>query len=717
MGAAADDPLLAPLRSDLEFYRGPNDVDGAPTYSLFDPLTGVYHKVGWAEATVLEHMRRPVRLGTLMERLRKATTLDVSEQAVRKLCRQISRSGLTVSSGVRDVGELLGEHKRRDVHPLKWLAFHYIFFRVPVLRPDAFLRKTVGYVRHLASRPALALYAAISLVGLFFLAQHPGRYLNTFVSFFEPMHLLTYGLAIVGIKAIHEFAHCYTAAAYGVRVRAIGVAFMVFAPIPFSDVTDAWRLADRRARAAIGIAGVCAEVVIAGICLFFWGLTEPPGMLNSLFFVLSSASLLSTLAVNLNPAMRFDGYYILTDLWGIDNLQNRAFAMTRWALHRWLLGLEEPLPEQGVSARRLVGMMVYSLYAWMYRIGLYIGIAILVYYKFWKALGIILFTLEIAVFLVRPMIREVAHLWAVRGYFRPNPRLVLTILVLLTLLVWVALPLPRRVDFPAVAEEVETQVLYAPGAGRLENVTIERDARVQPGQVLFSVVNEQRRFDIRRLRLEHQRLLQAADIVAENERGRALVLQKREEAKRAAALLQELLQREAKSVVVAHLPGIVYEWDRTIRPGRVVESNKILGRIVRVGSTGTPARRLVAYVHEDDRGDIEVGLRGSFMPADDPRHLPIRVVRIEDAKLSALPHRALGSVSGGPIPVVETAEGRLNMMESWYRIEAEFLPAAGGVRPPRLGQSGKLWIQTEKRSLLLRGIRTVTRILIRESGF
>ncbi|NHW78486.1 site-2 protease family protein, partial [Escherichia coli] len=74
------------------------------------------------------------------------------------------------------------------------------------------------------------------------------------------------------VKSLHELGHAFTAARYGLHVPAMGVAFMVLAPILYTDVTDAWRLSSRRQRMAIHAAGVIVELALASIALFAWAL-------------------------------------------------------------------------------------------------------------------------------------------------------------------------------------------------------------------------------------------------------------------------------------------------------------------------------------------------------------------------------------------------------------------------------------------------------------
>src|SRR5690606_21301466 len=119
--------------------------------------------------------------------------------------------------------------------------------------------------------------------------------------------------------------------------------------------------------------------------------------------------------VNLNPLMRFDGYFLFSDLVRMPNLEARGHAMGRWHLRRLLFGLADPRPEPGRSW--LVG---YAYAIWTYRLFLFLGIALAVYFLFFKALGIVLFLVEIVYFIGAPVFRE-ARKWVDRfPEFRTN---------------------------------------------------------------------------------------------------------------------------------------------------------------------------------------------------------------------------------------------------------------------------------------------------------
>ena len=80
--------------------------------------------------------------------------------------------------------------------------------------------------------------------------------------------------------------------------------------------------------------------------------------------------------VNLNPCMRFDGYYLLSDLGRVQNMQENGFELGRWWMRETLFGLNEPKPIS-VAPRKQAGLLTYAYTTWVYRFFLFIGIALL----------------------------------------------------------------------------------------------------------------------------------------------------------------------------------------------------------------------------------------------------------------------------------------------------------------------------------------------------
>lgn len=704
----ADAFTLPPLRADLQMFRAPRAADGSSEFTLFDAVTGRYKRIGWAEATLLAQWRPGLSIDEFLARIHQYTTLRTDERELLEFCRSVHERGLTAISQRKSAARLRVESEATRQGPVKWLLSHYLFIRVPLLYPDMLLEKTLSAARLLVSRGMLALYALTALLGLILVAGRVETYVYTFPDFFSPGGALAYGLTLIVVKAIHEFAHAYTAKAFGARVRSMGVVFIIFWPVPYSDVTDAWRLSTRWQRFLIGFAGIAAETVLAGVTLFGW-CVAPEGAWKDIFFLTSSVTLVSTWLVNINPAMRFDGYYLLSDAWGVENLQPRAFALTKWWLRKTLLGLRVVPPEPVPHRRRMTGFIVYSIYAWCYRVGLYVGIALILYHRFWKFLGIFLFAMELYSFLVKPVCREAAMLWKLRGHIRLNPRSVSTAIVVTLAVLWLCLPLPRRMSVPAVVIPVDEQIVYAPHAGILQDLTLRRGDPVKRGQLVCRVESAELQSEAESLRREL--------LALEAERRAALVEEKQadrlpeivEEIGRLRAELSIIREERKRARVTASVDGIVLEWREGIVNGVAVPDKAQLGRIVNASAV-----RVIAYVGEQQLGELDRTASASFVCATGSGELARGALsEIRPQPVAALDYEQLSTYAGGDIAVRPDARGRLVPTSSLYRIDLP--PTTTLTIAP--GTTGTLRLTTTPKSHLAGFLEHAWSIVLRESGF
>lgn len=700
-----EDTPLPPFRSDLQLYKGPDDVDGSPTYNLFDPIRAQYYKVSWGESLIIKHYRSGMKPNDLIKEIEQNTTLKISFDDIKYFFEDAHRHNLL--SLAKTSESVSKEAEVRKLHPLKWLLFNYLYLRIPVVNPNAFLKKTVSWVSPLASTPAYIFYFLIFISGLYFLIGRFDEFIHTFSYFFNLEGALIYGLAITAIKIIHEFAHAYTAAYYGIHVPNMGIALIVLWPVLYTNVTDSWKLAKRSQRLAISIAGIVAELVLAGFCTLGWALT-PPGLIQSVFFVVASVTWISTLVINLNPAMRWDGYYLLSDLWGIDNLQTRAFAITRWKMHEWLLGIKIPPPEE-VSKRRLHWMIIYTIYTWIYRITLYIAIAVFVYYAFTKTLGVLLFIFEIAIFILWPLVWEFQELRAIKQHYTINTRLLITSAILFTLALWFFLPLPHEEEFPGITVPNHEQVLYVPNDSLVEKILVKRNEQVKKGQLLVLLKSPELDIEIAEMQLQKEILEKEIDILSIEEVDRPYIPEKEAELARIQAELESKQARKEELKLIAHSDGYLFAWDENLKNGQPVSKDQVLGKI---GSSDFV--KVICFVPENLLSTVKLEAPIYFKLYSDPKVLKGQVIRITDVRTEFLNYPQLASVFHGDLPTVQDPHGKLTLLESYYPIEVALKPKEDV--PLRYGQIGIVEMRGPWKSKFLVLIRYLTGIFIRESG-
>ncbi|HRQ83209.1 MAG TPA: M50 family metallopeptidase, partial [Azospirillaceae bacterium] len=418
---------------------------------------------------------------------RAETTLQVDAADVRDFARFLQINELTAADSPSVVAWLGERAAMRKKNVFSQALHGYLYFRVPLLRPDRFLAATQRWVEPFYSPAWRWCVAALGLIGLLLASRQWDAFVGGLADMASWEGAAGLAGAVAVIKILHEFGHAYTAKRYGCPVPAMGVAFLVLWPVLFTDTTHVYRLTDRRRRLEVAGAGIMVELFIAALATFAWGLL-PPGALRDAAQTAAVASWIGTLAINLNPLMRFDGYYLLADALGMPNLQDRAFAVAKWRLREALFGLGEPPPEDLPDGLRR-GVIIYAFATWIYRFFLFLGIALLVYHLAFKALGIVLMAVELYYFIALPIWRELAA-WRRLGKdagFRLNRHLLATLAGaggVVALAVW---PLPWPAKAPAILLPQASATLYPPAPTQIKAVLAPEGSIVAAGTPLFQL--------------------------------------------------------------------------------------------------------------------------------------------------------------------------------------------------------------------------------------
>jgi len=492
----------------------------------------------------------------------------------------------------------------------------------------------------------------------------------------------------------------------GCRVQSMGLAFMVMLPMFYTDVSDAWRVRDRRSRLLIGAGGVFAELLLAVLALLAWSLL-PDGPLRTSAFMLASATWITTLVINLNPFMRFDGYFLISDLWGVDNLQNRAFALCRWRLREALFGYGEPAPEPWSPSmtRRL---LIWGYGSWIWRAILFLGIALAVYHLFFKVLGIFLMVVELLWFIGLPIWRELGEWWQRREQ-ADSRKVLITGLSLAAVLLVLIVPWRSSVEIPAVLEASRTSALYAPVAARLKAVHVQDGQTVAAGDLLLELDSpdlDSRQAIVRReteiLQLQLRRQSARSETVAD-----ASILEQR--LAEAVAEYRGLAAQRERLQLRATQAGVVRDLQRNLSTGRWLHPAESLARIVE------PGLRLRGYLAEENLWRIETGSEGRFI-TDDPARpsMKVRLDEVDATGAAYLELEALSSDHGGPIAIRRDAQHRAEPVQAQYGVRLTLLD--NDIHPDH-PLRGVVILDGERQSLLGAAWRRIAALGVRESGF
>jgi putative peptide zinc metalloprotease protein len=699
--AALPSPMLPPLREDLSLSRGPL-AGGVPTWTIYDPSRHRFLRLEWLDFEILSRWRLRTP-DAILRSLAGETTLHATEDDVVRFAEFARQAGLLRPISSADTARLAGAGAQRP-SAFTWLIHNYLFLRIRLVDPDRFLGALLPLVRGLYSRAGVVLIVLLGVLGLFLISREWEAYTHSLVEQYTMEGLLGMGVAISIAKVFHELGHGFAAKRFGCRVPSMGVAFLVLWPVLWTDTTDAWRLADRRQRLVIDVSGMAAEIAIAALASIAWA-ALPDGPARSAMFVLSSSTWLLTLFINLSPLMRFDGYYILSDLLDVANLQERGFAYARWSLRELLFRPRLPPPEQpGARLARI--FVVYSLASWIYRFFLFTGIALLVYHVTFKALGLVLAAIELWFFVARPILKEVA-LWPrllVRGRLNGHTLVTLGLVALLLALLFV--PWRGRLDAPALLRADKQATLLAAEAGRLAQM-VPRNALVAEGSVLFRLESVEIDHDreVARAQLEAaQAGLSTGTFDPDRRRAQQASYARVSEA---AAALSRADSRAESLLIRAPFAGEIRDIPPNLRIGDDLKRSEPLGVLV---ALGPPI--VEAYVAEADLDRVAKGAKATFIPVDGET-LPFMVAEVARTSTRTLDVPELSSTHDGPVAVRRTSSGSFVPDRALYRV---VLTGAAPLAPPTIRTAGHVVIEAPARSAADLVYRRALALVLRESS-
>ncbi|MDH3742248.1 MAG: hypothetical protein OER56_11690, partial [Hyphomicrobiales bacterium] len=332
------------LREDLRFLGRIPNVTGHDAWLIFDPLQHRYFRIDHQTFELLAVWNKCRNMDELAATVQAMPGQQCDDSFVDDVVTFLQAESLLVDP---PAGNWRSFEQRRIAKKKSWWSWmvqNYLFVRIPLVRPASFLKSTLPIAKPFLTRLALIATLILAMISLYLVSRQWDQFTNSFASFYSFEGALVYGAVLICTKIIHELGHAYAATRYGCRVPTMGVAFLVMFPVLYTDVTDAWRLKSRQQRLIIGSAGMIVEVMIATAATLLW-VFLPDGAAKSIAFVTATLSWTMSLAVNLNPFMRFDGYYLMSDMIGVENLQARSFAFGRWKLREFLFGLGVAPPE------------------------------------------------------------------------------------------------------------------------------------------------------------------------------------------------------------------------------------------------------------------------------------------------------------------------------------------------------------------------------------
>lgn len=465
---------------------------GQAWWVVKDPIALSYYRFRPEEYALLDMLDGEASLEDLKDQFEaRFPPRRIKLDELARFVATLHRSGLVIGDRPGQGPQLFERRRQKTLQQWKSWFGNVLALRFRGFDPDKLLARLDPWLGWLFEPPAIVamlVFAASALLLVLVNFDTFQAKLPEFHQFFASGNWLYLAIALAFTKVFHEFGHGLSCKHYGGECHEMGVMMLVLTPCLYCDVSDSWMLPSKWKRAAIGAAGMYVEVILASIATFLWW-NSHGGIFNQLCLDVMFVSSVSTLLFNANPLLRYDGYYILSDLLEIPNLKQKAKSITSRITSKWCLGIKQP-DDPFLPQRRLGLFALYAvasaLYGWMVSLSIFLFMwNVFKPYRL-EVIGQFLACMALWGLVVRPVQGMIKFLNI------PGRRdevkavnLTITAIVATVLLAAIALiPLPQRVWCGAELRPRGEETVYVTVAGRLESQAVKAGALVKQGDEL-----------------------------------------------------------------------------------------------------------------------------------------------------------------------------------------------------------------------------------------
>ncbi len=634
--------MLRPrLRDGLRFSI--QEQSGRRVCVIEDSIASRFHRVGLEEYGFFRELDGTRTMASILAKLaRDGVGESFTEAEALHMVRWLKDNHLLAVESARS-----GSDREDTAHAVRAAAtwLNPLVLKLPLARPDRFFTAVEPWLRPALGGFGFLVWLAVVLTGAAHVAMDLPRFSRGFEGIFARDNWLWLFLVWAVLKAMHEFSHGVFCKHFGAAVREIGAIFIVFVPMGYVDATASLGLPSKWRRIMVAAAGLYMEFFLAAIAAIVWARTDA-GTLNTIAHNAVVTGTALTLFFNANPLMRFDGYYILSDLLEIPNLATRGRGwLTRAA--GWLLTNARGLKPKRLATREEWIVAIYGVASWCWGMlmlaGLLVGASVAL-----RGGGLLLAVIAAAGWIAVPLWRFGESLaggggkWgtlALRGG-------ILAAIVAGALVV----PFHRSVSSPGVVELADTRVLRAECPGFVEKIHVADGDAVSEGQLLVELRNDEAASDLARSRIElKQQELRARVAYTRGEIAASQAEQAKAESLRTAVANHESFV--ATLQIRAPFAGRVTNRQLAQMPGaflkagdEVLQLGRADGSEVKIAVSEEQEPHFRAAVEQPMKVRI-AGRSGVF---------PAVLARVEARGSRALVHPALTALAGGPLDLRRT---------------------------------------------------------------
>ncbi|HEY8066885.1 MAG TPA: PqqD family peptide modification chaperone [Methylosinus sp.] len=639
-------------------------------YVLQDRQNGQFHRLSPLAHNIVCLMdgRRTVDAIWEMMGERYGDDQPTQDETIRLLA-QIHAADLLIGDVPPDMGELAHRADRQNRRSFVQNVRNPLAIRIPLVDPERVLAATAPLARVVFGWWGFAFWLATIVVGSALAGMHWSALTHNVADrVLSSENIVLLLLVYPLVKALHEIGHGMATARWGGEVHEMGVMLLVLMPVPYVDASASAAFQEKRRRIIVGAAGIMVEMFLAAVAMIVWVLVEK-GFVRAAAFDVMLIGSASTLLVNGNPLLRFDGYYVLADLIEIPNLGARANAYMLYLLQRHAFGVDH-LVSPATAPGEAPWFVVYATASFFYRMSVTFGIALFIGSRLF-VIGILLALWGLVAGLALPLAKGVhrilfdPQLQRVRGRAILVSSLSIAVLLFLVMIV----PAPYATMAQGVVAVPERSTLRVRADGEVIDALPAEDRQIEAGTRVATLADPALAGETAVLAAQTEAYRLRLEAVANSDLVQANIF--REELRRLEAALALNRQRMADLEIVAEHSGRLVLPRAADLPGKFVKKGDLLGYVV---AHGDPVVRVVVPQSDIDlvrsrTTTVEVRFVGRI-----DRVVHAVVEREAPAALDELPSLALSRRGGGDIALDPTRTDAPRALESQFHIDLRVAP-------------------------------------------
>lgn len=691
------------LRSHVQVHR--HSYREQAWYVIQDHASGKFTRLSVEAYTVIGQMNGQENVQSIWDHACKRLGDNMPTQdEVIQLIGQLHQSNILQLDLAPDVEELHRRYYKRKRQKF-WQTFKSpLAIRIPLFDPENFLQRTYPFISGIFNRWVwmawiILVMTAVILVGVNW--QPLTNNMSDQILSLENLLLLWWVYPIV--KLIHEFGHAYAVKHWGGEVHEMGIMFLIFMPIPYVDASAASSLSDKRPRMLISSMGMITELALGAIAMIIWTLVEP-GTVRAIAYNVMLISGVSTVLMNGNPLLRYDGYYIFSDWLEIPNLGNRANQYIAYLVKRYLLKMQDshsPVHADGEAA----WLGFYSVAAYFYRIFLALTIAVFVATQFF-VIGVLLAIWNIWSSLVMPIVKIFKTLLS-NSQFREYRQLawswIAAFVSFIVILVFFV-PMPSSTLAEGIVWVPEQVEIRSGTNCVIDKVLVEPGIIVDSNIPLIECHSEELSMNVKELKGRLKEYLARYDEKRVNNFTEAQILQ--DEITRARSELKSAEEQYASLIIKSPATGL-FLLNNVVNdlPGRFTQRGTVLGYVIDPNNVTV---RVVLPL--SDAASLRKILSVTTRVAENfKKDIPAVIKRIVPAASKKLPSLALSVDGGGQFALDPSSENKDEAFETLFHID---LSIPGGAYVRHIGERVYVQFKLTPEPLARRIYRSVRQLFL-----